>query len=279
MIPIVLPFCLSVDSAAAAQEKCIRIFDGTAYARKPDLASRGVESANVFEPDRYWPKGPHDDDLPDPRAAQEWLRRIRMKRGLLVLDVERWWLRGNDTDVREAMRRYITVFDWIRAAGYSDPMGFYGAMPTYNPEAFTRNDGSPERAAWAKENDRIQPLADRVDILFPSLYTYDGNTEAWEQRAMATLQEARRIAHGKPVYPFIWPQYEGAKNPIGLQYMPRAQWARELKVIANNASGMVIWGGIALPGNEDPPRWDESAPWWQATLEFLAGQHLCSSEH
>ncbi len=269
--------CLFVGTTAQADEgKCIRVFDGTAYIGKPDLSRVGVESANVIEPDRYWPKGPHDDDLPDPSATHEWMHRIRAKHGLLVLDVERWWLRGKDADVLEAMRRYITVFDWIRAAGYSDPMGYYGAIPTYNPDGFTHSQGTPERATWRKENDRVQPLADRVDILFPSLYTYDGNSEYWEKRAVATLQEAARMAHGKPVYPFLWPQYEGVKNPIGLTYMPKSQWAHELEIAAHDASGIVIWGGIAPPGTEDPPKWDESAPWWQATLEFLARQHLCS---
>lgn len=272
--------CLCMTTAAQAdQGKCIRVFDGTAYVRKPDLSSRGIEKANIIEPDRYWPKGPDDDDLPDPRATQEWLRRIRAKQGLLILDVERWWLGGsNDADVREALRRYITIFDWLRAAGYYDPMGYYGAMPNYNPEGFTHPEGSPQRALWRKENDRIQRLADRVDILFPSLYTYDGDTASWEKRAIATLQEAKRMAHGKPVYPFIWPQYEGVKNPLGLHYMPRDQWARELEVISQNADGMVIWGGIQLHAQDPAPDWDESAPWWQATLEFLTHQHLCSGE-
>jgi hypothetical protein len=272
--------CLLVASAAvqATPEKCIRVFDATVYSHKPNLARLGIEPANVFEPDRYWPRGPAGDDLPDPSAAQEWLHRLRTKHGLLILDVERWWLRGSDADVREAMRRYLTVFDWIRAAGYTEAMGYYGAIPTYHLEAALQDAASAVRAVWRQENDRIQPLADRVDILFPSLYAADSDIESWEKRAIATLQEARRLAKGKPVYPFLWPQYEGVKNPIGLQYMPGSQWARELEIAGNNSNGLVIWGGIAPPGTEDPPRWNESAPWWQATLEFLAHQHLCSSE-
>lgn len=267
---------LAVSAAQADQGKCIRVFDATDYRGKPVLADRGIESANVFEPDRYWPRGPHDDDLPDASAAQEWIRRIRTKQGLLVLDVERWWLRGEDAPVHEAMRRYLAVFDWIRAAGYTAPMGYYGAIPTYHPEGAMQGENSAERAAWRKENDRVQPLADRVDVLFPSLYASDGDVESWARRAIGTLQEAKRMARGKPVYPFLWPQYEGAKNPLGLQYMPKSQWAQELEIVGQHADGMVIWGGIGLPGSKEAPRWDEAYPWWQATLEFLAHQHLCS---
>ncbi len=261
--------------AQPEQHKCFRVFDATAYSGKPDLASRGIEAANVFEPDRWWPKVAHDD-LPDPEAAREWVHRIRAKRGLLVLDLERWWLRGNDAAVREGMRRYMAVFDWIRAAGYSDSMGYYGVIPTYNLAGAIQGEGSAERAAWHEENNLIQPLADRVDILFPSLYTTNGDIERWEKFAVADLREAKRVAHGKPVYPFLWPQYEGSNHILSLKYMPESQWARELEVVGNNTDGMVIWGGIAPAGSTGPPKWDESAPWWHATLEFLSRHELCA---
>ncbi|HEY6927528.1 MAG TPA: hypothetical protein VI653_28895, partial [Steroidobacteraceae bacterium] len=138
---------LIVPAALADTGKCLRIFDATAYIHKPDFGRIGVETGNVFEPDRFWPRGAGDDDLPDPSAAGEWLRRIRAKRGLLILDVERWWLRGNDTDVQEAMRRYLSVFDWIRSAGYGEPMGYYGTIPTYNAEAALQKVGSTARLA------------------------------------------------------------------------------------------------------------------------------------
>jgi Hyaluronidase len=272
---VLISFSFLVPEAQADPGKCLRVFDATAYVGKPDLASRGIEMANVFEPDRWWPqRGP--DDLPDQSASQEWIRRIRMRQGLLVLDLERWWLRGSDAVVSEAMRRYMTVADWIRAAGYSDPMGYYGVIPTYNPASALQSADSSSRAAWRKENDRVQPLADRVDMLFPSLYTSDEDVGKWERLAVATLQEARRLARGKPVYPFLWPQYEGTNTPLSLKYLPKSQWARELEVIGNNASGVVIWGGIAPAAGSGSPPWDESAPWWQATVEFMARHPLCS---
>src|ERR1041385_5017388 len=101
---------LVVTVALADTHKCIRVFDATAYIHKPDFARLGIETGNVFEPDRFWPRGASHDDLPDPSGAGEWRRRIRTKHGLLILDVERWWLRGNDADVHEAMRRYLAVF-------------------------------------------------------------------------------------------------------------------------------------------------------------------------
>lgn len=261
--------------ADADPPKCFHVFDATAYAGKPDLMRRGIEPTNVFEPDRWWPKGANEDDLPDPNAVQIWMHRITAHQGMLVLDLERWWLRGNETAVREGMRRYRTVFDWIRTAGYAQPMGYYGVIPTYNREAALQGDGSGAYAAWRKENDTVQPLADRVDALFPSLYTAEEEVATWEKFATAQLREARRLAHGKPVYPFIWPQYVQSKGPLSLTYIPRSVWSRELKVVGDNADGVVIWGGIARTASEGTPKWDESAPWWQETLAFLALHGTC----
>jgi hypothetical protein len=266
---------LSACHASAGHLKCFHVFDATAYVGKPDLARSGIEPTNVFEPDRWWPKGERDDDLPEPGAVQTWMRTIRSKHGLLVLDLERWWLRGSETAVQEGMRRYITVFDWIRAAGYSDMMGYYGVIPTYNPGGALQPEGSRENAAWRKENDRVQPLADRVDILFPSLYTSSEDVESWAKLATAQLREAKRLAHGKAVFPFLWPQYEQSSGALGLKYLPRAQWYRELQVVGANADGVVIWGGIARSAHEGAPKWDDSAPWWQATLAYLATRESC----
>jgi hypothetical protein len=239
------------------------------------MQSRGVEPAYTFEPDRWWPRGDTDDDLPSPSAAQHWIRDISGKRGQLVLDVERWSLRGTDAAAREAMRRYITLVDWIRNAGYSGPIGYYGVIPIWDHERALQGETSPGRQAWRSENDRVQPLADRVDILFPSLYTQDGDMPVWERFATANLREARRLAHGRPVYAFLWPQYHGSNKILGLQYLPGTQWARELEVVSANADGAVIWGGVAASRQSGPPKWDDSAEWWQATSAFIAKHGTC----
>jgi Hyaluronidase len=278
-----LAVALAISSAAlahapaahAAEGGCFRMFDATAYAGKPDLVQRGIEPTNAFEPDRWWPKGSADDDLPDPSAAQHWMLDIGRGRGQLVLDLERWWLRGDAATVRERMRRYTTVLGWIRAAGYSGPIGFYGVVPIWDRARAIQPEGSAEREAWRRENDFVQPVADRVDVLFPSLYTPDEDVQTWKRFAIANLREARRLAHGKPVYPFLWPQYEGSNKRLALQNIPREQWAQELEVVGANADGAVIWGGIGTSKDSGAPQWDESAQWWQATLDFLSRRGKC----
>jgi hypothetical protein len=277
---IVLP-CLAATGAQAADlphQKCFRLFDATAYVGKPDLRASGFEPIQTFEPDRWWPEGETHDDLPSPFAAQHWIADIRDKQGQLVLDLERWWLGGADAAAAaEAMRKYVTVIDWLRGAGYAGQIGYYGVIPIWDGTRSLQPEGSAARLAWHKENERAQPLADRVDILYPSLYTQNEDVQSWERLAVATLQEARQLARGKPVYPFLWPQYAPGNEALALQYLSRAQWARELEVVGKNADGAVIWGGIGQPNSKGPPRWDESADWWQATLAFLARRGACTT--
>jgi hypothetical protein len=266
--------------ADTQQKKCFRLFDATLYAGKPDLRERGFEPIQTFEPDRWWPKGETHDDLPSPVAARHWMGDIRDKHGKLVLDLERWWLGGTDAVAAAgAMRRYLTVIEWIRNADYTGQIGYYGVIPIWDRARALQPEGSAARLAWRKENERAQPLADRVDILYPSLYTGDEDVQSWERFAVANLKEARRLAHGKPVYPFLWPQYAPGDKALELQYLSRAQWARELEVVGNNADGAVIWGGIGRSQRDGVPRWDESADWWQATLEFLSSHGGACVEH
>ena len=275
----VLP-CLATaqtQTSDAPRRNCFPLFDATAYVGKPNLRARGFEPMQAFEPDRWWPAGETHDDLPSPLAAQHWILDIRDKQGKLVLDLERWWLGGADaTAAAEAMRKYITVIDWLRGAGYAGQIGYYGVIPIWDRARALQPEGSPARLEWRKENERAQPLADRVDILYPSLYTADEDARSWERFAVANLKEARRLARGKPVYPFLWPQYAPGNKTLELRYLSRAQWARELEIVGENADGAVIWGGIGQPNSGGPPKWDESADWWQATLAFLSSRGACA---
>ena len=70
------------------------------------------------------------------------------------------------------------------------------------------------------------------------------------------------MAGGKPVYAFIWPQYDEQNKVLGLQLIPGKFWALQLQTVAQYADGAVIWGGYKV-------NWDEQAPWWQATQQFL----------
>ncbi|MFC1608411.1 hypothetical protein ACFL47_10630, partial [Candidatus Latescibacterota bacterium] len=58
--------------------------------------------------------------------------------------------------------------------------------------------------------------------------------------------------YGKPVYPFIWPEYHPSNSQRTGTDVTGPYWRRQL-----------VWGGWQRD-------WEDDAPWWIATKEFLA---------
>jgi hypothetical protein len=78
------------------------------------------------------------------------------------------------------------------------------------------------------------------------------------------MTEAKQ--YGRPVYPFLWPQYHKSWKPIDRDF-----WRLQLETVFDNADGMVIW----TPA-KGKPRWNPVAPWWEETVDFLKTAGLSS---
>jgi hypothetical protein len=102
----------------------------------------------------------------------------------------------------------------------------------------------------------------------PSLYTfYDSphDRSDWVRWARMTLTEARR--YGKPVYPFLWPQFHESDPKVAGKPVPGDYWQMELETVHPLADGIILWGGWSN-GRQTP--WDEQTEWWQVTKRFAA---------
>src|SRR5262249_4133499 len=105
---------------------------------------------------------------------------------------------------------------------------------------------------------------------FPSLYTYYPDQAGWVAYAKANLSEARRLAPGKPVYCFLWPQYHDSST-LAYQFLPVDYWKLQLQTCRQYADGIVILGCVGKDGKMNGwLTWDDNAPWWQATIQFVA---------
>lgn len=246
--------------------RCVKVFDALGYSYKPDLSRIGLEPVFVFDALRWWRADEPRHEMTAARNLEKWVFERRKDSRQLVLDIEEWPVRGEPAVVEASVTRLIAVLRRVRDAGYAGPIGYYGLAPIRDYWRSVRPADSSEYRQWAAENDRLQPLADNVDALFPSLYTFYDDIAGWEAYALANLREARRLAKDKPVYPFLWPQFHESNQKLAGQYLPAAAWRRQLEFVQQHADGMVLWGGWAGNG---PARWDEDAAWWQATREFL----------
>jgi hypothetical protein len=251
--------------------RCFPVFDGLLFTNKPDLRTEGLAPAAVVAPDLWLPSGQPFGQIPDESSIRIGLRTRNAANTILVLDQEGWPVRGTTAVVGASVNKYLTLLSHVRSVGFQGPIGYYGVAPIRNYwQAFDPPNSQPYRA-WQSENDLLQPLADAVDVLFPSIYTFYDDQDGWTRYAIANLSEARRLARGKPVYAFIWPQFHTINKALGLKLIPGEFWALQLQTVAQYADGVVIWGGYQM-------LWDEQAEWWQATRQFLRTHpQICST--
>jgi hypothetical protein len=250
---------------AAAQPRAFDARNAMRFADRPDLTSYGLKDVTVVYTNSLWPKAARrfEPDLSFIRS--ETIPKMRRKAtDLVVIDIEHWKLTGNSSDeIGRNIGRYVSVLDTFRAAMPGIRLGLYGTVPIRN--YWTPVRGKPaDLEAWRSENARLKPIADASDVIFPSLYTFYDNREGWRAYADANMAEAKR--YGRPIYPFLWPQYHDSWKPIDRDF-----WRLQLETVFSKADGMVIWSPA-----KGKPRWNPAAPWWQETVDFLRTSGLSS---
>ncbi|MGC3973863.1 MAG: hypothetical protein QM771_05700 [Nitrospira sp.] len=259
----------SIATAQALSEKnTFQVFDSTLYADKPDLTPYGIKPIAVTYAGQFGHEWVKDvGQLPDKASVQRVAREAGAKSSLVVIDIEHWPMKGKPDQVRESVSKYLTVLQWFKEAVPELSVGYYGAPPLRDYWRAIRPPTSREWQSYADDNDRLKPLAQAVDILFPSLYTFYTDQGAWVRYAYGQIAEARRCANGKPVYVFLWPQYHDSNRELKGHYLPADYWRLELETAKQYADGIIIWGGWG--SNNRPAKWDENAAWWKVTRDFM----------
>jgi hypothetical protein len=253
---------------AVPEKKPFVVFDGTLYTDKPDLAQYGIKPVAITYAGQFgneWFK--NAARLPDKESVQRVARESEAKASHVVIDIEHWPLKGDSSQVQESLSKYMTVLQWFKEAAPALAVGYYGAPPLRDYWRAIRPPTSKEWQSYSGDNDRLQPLARVVDILFPSLYTFYTDQGGWVRYAYGQIAEARRYANGKPVYVFLWPQYHDSNRKLAGTYLPADYWRLELETAKQYADGIIIWGGWG--SNNRPAKWEDNAGWWKVTKDFM----------
>ncbi len=269
-----LLLCVTLPVATAA---AFQVFDGTLYRDKPDLTRYGIQPIEILYVSRFWPDTRMTEEmtgLPDEATVRRVAREARAKQVPVVVDIEHWSLDGDDDEKRANLAKYITVLQWMHDEAPNTHFGYFAVVPMGAYSWALKDQDSAEYRLWQAENLGRADLAAQVDAVYPQLYTYYPDQKAWVRYAVANLREARR--YGKPVYAFLWPQYSERNKQLGHQYLSSDFWRLQLETAARYADGIVIWGGWDSK-QWGRAKWDESAPWWQVTREFMDEQARRSS--
>ena len=251
--------CSGAALAAAPGGQTFKVFDGLLYQGKPDPSVLGMTpTVQVNSPATANP-APHrvDDD-----AVRATLSELHGYSGLVFLDYELWPL--NPASPGELSNNVDMLNRVLRLAREVVPgatFGYYALLPC--PEYWSVVGGDPATfKAWQTCNAALDRIAEHVDVILPSLYTYYNDQQGWDKFAAAQLAAARR--YHKPVYAFLWPEFHVSNAALKGTNIPADFWRHELDFCKAHADGIVIWGGWQ-------ERWNEQAAWWLVTKAFLAG--------
>ncbi len=233
------------------------VFDGLLYKPMPDLRSLGMPKLLAIG--STWRPGVSHDDV-DPIGIADALRYIQRVTQDCYFDLEEWTVYGQPPDMDARIAKHVRSAEIARQNAPGLRFGFYGVVPTSPYWSILLNKGD-ELASWHAVSRASRVIAAKVDYLFPSLYTFYDDPKGWEITSRGVLEEARQ--YGKPVYPFLWPEFHDSNPKLKFQQIPREFWRRQLEVCRQYADGLVLWGGF----NE---LWDEEAPWWLETKSFMS---------
>lgn len=257
------------------------LFDAMLFERR--LGAPDVGMSRIYVTDREFWDGQYPNfktDEPSERRCRAFARRIAPRKCPVVIDIEHWPTdvrHATEAEVRTSLQKLIAVLDWMRDERPELKLGLYGILPSrdyWTPVSYLQAKAlgaatPPARLAqlearyneWVRSNDLVRGiLADKIDFVCPSIYTFYDDQAGWELYARANIAEAKKA--GKPVYPFLWMEYH-EEGPIpGGGFIPGDFWRRQLDLCHQTADGAIIWGGWKR-------RWDEKAPWWVETKAFL----------
>ncbi len=260
-------------TAAAAVQRPFVLFDATLFKNKPSLAAYHVRPLTILYESRLFVANQPPTAVPSEVIVRSLAYELRASTDPVVLDIERWPLTGDGLAVPSTVAKYLSVLSWVKGEAPAVPFGLYGTVPIPDYWRAASDPMSPQFLAWRRDNDRLAQIVDHVDALYPSIYTFYPDRQAWVAYAKAHIAEARRLAKGKPVYGFLWPLYHNQGNELlGSRPIEPDYWDLQLATMAQYADGVVIWGGW---GDHGPEPWNEEAPWWQVTKRFM--QQLGSS--
>jgi hypothetical protein len=247
-------------SVSSARKQPFLVFDGLLYSGKPDLSALGMPVIGGVNSPAASNVPPHPLDDAQVRATFEAARGFGGD--VIYLDYEMWPTFHAPAD--EVSANIKNLKHALQIAHQTVPgkkFGFYNVVPCWDYWGLVKNNQAAIKQ-WEDCNARMDELAQDVDIVMPSLYTYYDDPRGWDIYAAELLRAARR--YNKPVYVFLWPEFHVSNRFLRGKNVPGDFWRHELEFCKSRADGIVIWGGWQ-------EQWNENADWWKETKAFLAG--------
>lgn len=239
-------------------------FDALLHYNKPDLRTYGMPRISAVA--NIWRKNA-THDLVDLEGIELALNALPIGTDMIFVDIEEWPVLQTSAVVRNAaINKFVNVAEIIRTLRPSIKFGFYNVVPAHTYWPLVTSQFPEELREWNLVNQELRVVAELVDVIFPSLYTYYANSNEWRSYASRLIDAAR--IYNKPVYPFLWFEYHDSNAELVNKEIDPMAWRKELQLCKEQADGVVLWGGYRH-------RWNNDAIWWQIACNELglnAGQ-------
>jgi hypothetical protein len=261
----------TVTPTQSTTPKSFTIYSAMQFQDMPSLSSIGLQGFNLINETSLFTSS--TDLTPDTNKVAALAAAAASQPGVpACLDIEKWSYSNSQLPTTiDWFLQVISVFKEYDTSG----LGFYGVVPN---DAYSWPNiepvGGTNYLNWQALNTALTPLADQVNMFFPSFYTDDDDTASWRQFVTSTLSELHKYNVNKPVYAFLWPQYHDGE-PNQYQFLDTSVWRYELETLYPLVDGLVIWSSSKTDlGVNGIYVWDDTWPWWTTTESFMTEHHI-----
>ena len=235
------------------------VFDTMLHRGKPEAAVLGLLPMEIVYTGSLWPQSESREEPYGP-AIRNVAGTLKNLEAPVIIDIEHWHVRNEpDSIIQKNITKLMRVADIFREERTELSFGYYSVLPIRDYWTPVGGDAAKIQE-WHAANAGLLGLAEHLDAVFPSLYTFYEDRDGWETYARANISEARK--YGKPVYPFLWFEYHDSNQNLKGTTIPSEYWRLQLDLCKELADGIVIWGGWQRD-------WKESDAWWVETKKFL----------
>lgn len=152
------------------------------------------------------------------------------------------------------------------------PIGIYSFIPqnTYGTK-FLSSQKKIMVENLNKEHSKVIAL---IDFISPSLYNYDGNNlNDWKKATLFNINEAKKYANGKPIFPYITGTYhvKGSSNALIYKDLSEIEMQQRLLYLEFlGANGVIVWqSSRELNFLGKAPIFNADKGWGKALIEYV----------
>lgn len=239
-----------------AQGKKFQVFDAILYEGKPNLEKYGLKKMFVLYEDEVISTNYRQSNTKAKNRRYIDFEKLRSKATHtykksypVCIDVEFWNLYNENT--REyALDQYINI------------------IKSY------RNIDSKNYISLFHYSSINKDLFDISNVVFPAYYTHSQNFKDWENMVRSSVTKMRKWGN-KPIYAFIWPQYNqnDVLGPLSLTFIPHKEFRQQLELLYNLCDGIVIWTN-KKDNKGNVIKFHKNMPWFKEVRNFIKEKNI-----